>query len=358
MQLGHRLPANSVRKAVCCGWGAGAARKWHRNVTRLSPVRWAPYWLYRGVPAARKKKPPLTEQDLSRWKLLADFQARLAAAGGAEPQGTFADPRRTLSQRDYLSLLLFGLFNPVVDSMRGLCAATALRRVQEDICSHPVSLGSFSEAQAAVAPELLQQVFAELAAEQHEFRGDPRLARYRDRLLAIDGTLWAALPRMSWAVWRWQHGRESALKAHVKFNLLEQKPVGVTLTTARRCERAVWREQWRGGEFYVGDRYSGEDYALFGELAAAGCSYVLRLRQEAAFAVLEEFPLTAEDRAASVTFDGLVRLGHRGKSAPLRLVRVQTEEGELLLVTDRPREELGAELGALIYRYRRGGGGE
>ena len=304
------------------------------------------------MPAARKKKPPLTEQELSRWKLLADFQARLAAAGGAEPQGTFADPRRTLGQRDYLSLLLFGLFNPVVDSMRGLCAATALRRVQADICTHPVSLGSFSEAQAVVAPELLQKVFAELAAEPQEFRGDPRLARYRDRLLAIDGTLWAALPRMSWALWRWQHGRESALKAHVKFNLLEEKPVGVTLTTARRCERAVLREQWRAGEFYVGDRYYGEDYALFGELEAAGCSYVLRLRQEARFEVLEEFSLTAEDRAASVTFDGLVRLGRRGKSAPLRLVRVQTEEGELLLVTDRPREELGAELVALIYRYR------
>jgi len=43
--------------------------------------------------------------------------------------------------------------------------------------------------------------------------------------------------------------------AHVKFNLLEQKPVGVTLTTAKRCERAVLREQWREGEFYVGDRY-------------------------------------------------------------------------------------------------------
>ena len=33
-------------------------------------------------------------------------------------------------------------------------------------------------------------------------------------------------------------------------------------------------------------------------------------------------------------------------------MRVQTETGELLLVTDKPREELGAELIALIYRYR------
>ncbi len=88
--------------------------------------------------AGRKKKPPLSEKDLSRWKLIADFQARLESAGGSQPQGSFADPRRQLSQSDYLSLLLFGLFNPVVESMRGLCAASQLGRVQEEVCSHPV----------------------------------------------------------------------------------------------------------------------------------------------------------------------------------------------------------------------------
>jgi len=304
------------------------------------------------VPVPRKKSRSIDEGDLSRWKLIAEFQERLEAAGGAGAQGTFADPRRCLSRSDYLSLLLFGLFNPVVESMRGLCAASNLARVQEDVCSHPVSLGSFSEAQAAVDPELLQKVFEELAAEQREFCGDARLERYRGRLLAIDGTLWAALPRMSWALWRWQQGRESALKAHVKFNLLEQKPIAVAITPAKRCERAVLREHWRKGEFYVGDRYYGEDYALFPEMKAAGCSFVLRLRQEAVFEVLQEFPLEEADRAAAVTFDGMVCLGRKKKSAPIRLVRLQTLEGELLLVSDKTRGELGAELLALIYRYR------
>ena len=304
------------------------------------------------MPCSSPRKARLREKDLAHWKLLADFQDHVAAAGGATSEGTFADPRRRLSQEDYLSLLLFGLFNPVVDSMRGLCAASQLRRVQEEVCTHPVSLGSFSEAQAVVAPELLHRVFRELAAEPGAFQGDARLAAYRDRLVAIDGTLWAALPRMTWAVWRWQHGRESALKAHVKFNLLEQKPVGVTIAPAKKCERAVLRAQWQAGEFYVGDRYYGEDYALFGELTAADCGYVLRLRQEALFQELEEFPLRAEDRAASVTFDGWVRLGARPKAAPVRLVRIQTEEGELLLVTNQPPAELPAELVGLIYSYR------
>jgi hypothetical protein len=234
---------------------------------------------------ARKPKSTLREEDLGRWRLIEQFQARVEGAAGESTEGTFADPRRRLGQSDYLSLLLFGLFNPVVDSMRGLCAASELGRVQNEICSHRVSLGSFSEAQAVVEPALLQKVFGELAGEQSAMRGDRGLAPYRDELLVIDGTLWRALPRMAWAIWRYQHGKESALKLHVKFNLLEEKPVAAVVTTARRCERAVLRENIRAGEFYVGDRYFGEDYALFGQLERAGCSYLLRLRQEAVFQV-------------------------------------------------------------------------
>src|SRR5207302_6097373 len=45
--------------------------------------------------------------------------------------------------------------------------------------------------------------------------------------------------------------------------------------------------------------------------------------------------------------------GHRSKQhGPLRLVRVQTNEGELLLVSNKGRKELSAELLALIYGYR------
>jgi len=306
---------------------------------------------------ARAKR-QISEEQLSRWRLIEEFERRLkkAAAAGKEPR-TFTDPRRKLGQKDYLSLLLFGLFNPVVDSMRGLCAASRLRRVRDEICSSRVSLGSFSEAQAVVDPVLLQRVFAELAAEQQSRNlqeSEKRLEPYRAQLLVIDGTLWRALPRMAWALWRYQHGKESALKLHLKFNLLEEKPVGVLVTSARCCELAVLRRQLAAGEFYVGDRYYGEDYALFSELERAGCSYLLRLRQEACFEVMAEWPLSAADQAASVTFDGLVRLGtgRRRQDELVRLVRVQSERGELLLVSNKAREELSAELLALIYRSR------
>jgi IS4 transposase len=159
---------------------------------------------------------------------------------------------------------------------------------------------------------------------------------------------------MAWALWRYQHGKESALRLHLKFNLWEQKPVGAVVTSARRCERAVLRGQLAAGEFYVGDRYYGEDYALFSQLEQAGCCYLLRLRQEARFELVEQWPLSAADQASKVTLDGLVRLGV-GKSRQqqlVRLVRVQSEQGELLLVSNKAREELSAELLALIYRSR------
>ena len=241
--------------------------------------------------SARGKR-ELSEAELSRWRLIEQFEQRLerAAAGREEPR-SFRDRRRKLGQKDYFSLLLFGLFNPVVDSMRGLCAASRLRRVQEEICSAKVSLGSFSETQAVVDPELLQRVFGELAAEFQSAKDqghDQRLEPYGGQLLVVDGTLWRALPRMAWALWRYQHGKQSALKLHLKFNVCEEKPVEALVTSARCCERAVLREQLVAGEFYVGERYFGEDYALFSELERAGCSYLLRLRQEACFCVVEQ----------------------------------------------------------------------
>lgn len=303
--------------------------------------------------AQKRTAKPLQERDLGRWKLLAEFQERLSLAAG-QARGTWADPRRELSQIDYLSLLLFGLFNPVVESMRGLCAASALGRVQGEVCGRPVSLGSFSEAQGLVDPGLLEKVFHDLAAEVTPAPGgrDRRLEAYRKKLIAIDGTLWAALPRMAWAFWRQQHGREGALKLHLKFNVLEEKPVGALIAPAKRCERSVLREMAKAGEFYVGDRYYGEDYALFNELKEAGCSFVLRLRQEARWEVMEEYPLTPADRAAGVRSDAFVRLGAKSKSAPLRLVRVAGPREEILLVSDLLPEELPAELVGQVYRAR------
>ena len=299
-------------------------------------------------------EPVLTEGQLNRWRLVEDFRQRLEAVFGPIQGGhpSWNDPQRRLFYTDYLSLYLFGLLNPVVRTMRALCGASHLQRVQEEICSRAVSLGSFSEAQHLLDPALLEKVFTDLAAEVHGPQRTDSPLKAHD-WMAHDGTLWRALPRMSWALYGAGRGGESrGVKLHLSFQLADDKPVRGTVRRGKDCERAVWRSRWEPGDAYVGDRYFGEDYGLLGRLSVAGCAYVLRLREEAAINVEEELPVSQADQAAGVVRQAWVRLGVRTRSARVRVVWVEAEGHKLILVTNLSPEDLPAELVSLLYRKR------
>ena len=296
-----------------------------------------------------RTKDKIDEKQLSHWKLLDDFRERLAKAQTAAPKAAKrpGGPERKLLESDYFSLFLFGLLNPVVDSMRGLCAASHLKRVQEDVCTRPVSLGSFSEAQGVFDPELLKQVFLELAGEIPTSWGDSRLAHLADSLKLVDGTLLPALPRMHWALWLNDENR--AAKLHLKFTVLRQAPSDALVTHGNSCERKELRKFMKKGETIVGDRYYGLEYGFLEELRKLGISFVFRIRNKPRMEIVEELPLTEADRAAGVTWQGMVRLGDKWQGEPIRVVKVEVDGKELLLATDL---EIEAELIALIYRYR------
>jgi Transposase DDE domain len=296
-----------------------------------------------------RAKEKIDEKKLSSWKLLDDFRQRLARAQAAAPtrEKRPGGPDRLLLEEDYFSLFLFGLLNPVVDSMRGLCGASHLKRVQKEVCTRPVSLGSFSEAQGVFDPELLKQVFLELAGEIPTSWGDARLAHLADKLKLVDGTLLPALPRMHWALWLNDQNR--AAKLHLKFTVLRQAPSDALITHGNSCERKALREFMKKGETIVGDRYYGLEYGFLEELRQLGISFVFRIRNKPRMEIVEELPLTEADRAAGVTWQGLVNLGDKWQGEPIRVVKVEVDGKELLLATDL---EIEAELIALIYRYR------
>jgi hypothetical protein len=297
-----------------------------------------------------RAKEKIDEKKLRSWKLLDDFRQRLAKVRGTvtpPPVKRPGGPERLLLEEDYFSLMLFGLFNPVLDSMRGLCAASHLKRVQEDVCGRPVSLGSFSEAQGVFDPELLRQVFLDLSGEIHTSWGDARLAHLADRLKLVDGTLLPALPRMHWALWLNEQNR--AAKLHLKFSVLRQAPCDALVTTGNSCERKALRQFMKKGETIVADRYYGLEYGFFEELRKLGVSFVFRIRNKPRMETVEELALTEADRAAGVTWQGLVKLGDKWQGGPVRVVKVEVDGKELLLATDL---EIEAELIALIYRYR------
>ena len=93
--------------------------------------------------------------------------------------------------------------------MRGLYFASHPKRVQDEVCGRPVSLGSFSEAQGVFDPELLRQVFLELSGEISTSWGDERLRHLAGKLKLVDGSLLPALPRMHWALWQNDKNRDA-----------------------------------------------------------------------------------------------------------------------------------------------------
>ena len=304
---------------------------------------------------------PLQEADLRQWRLIDSFRQALQQTPPALGKaGSWAQPDRRLQLPHYLSLFLFGLLNPIVETTRALCAASHLTRVQRELCGgHPVSLGSFSEAQHLVDPAWLEKLFTQLAGQvSGPPPGDPHQAW--QQWFARDGSLLPALPRMHWALFGGGKAKKSgapnnAVRLHLSFHLLDDKPAAARITPGKSCERKSWKDQWERGAAYVGDRYYAQDYQCLQELNQRGCAYVVRLRDEAVVSVLEELPLSDADRVVGVVRQARIQLGRRAceRIEGVRVVWVHSATaGELRLATNLPVAQAPAELISVMYRRR------
>lgn len=299
---------------------------------------------------------PLSQKDLRHWKLLRSFQDRLEAVFAQHSfHPSWQDPKRRLAAADYLSLFFFGLVNPVARTLRALTATSFLERVQQEVCHQAVCRSSFSDAQHLLDPALLEAVLDNLAREVPcAATADPRLKDWAWQ--ARDGSLFRALPRMTWALYGAgaKGAPNRAVRLHLSLHLLADKPGRSAVRPGRDCERAVWEGQLEKGAGYVGDRYFGENYKLLGRLEDKGCAYVIRLLDQAIINVEEELPVSSADRDAGVVRQAWVTLGStaRYRSRRLRVVWVQGEETTLVLATNLSPEALPAELVSLLYRQR------
>lgn len=302
----------------------------------------------------------LTESQLKGWGLLERFLTVLEQCGAQVPPTAREEHGlRTLDRRAYFGLFLFALFNPVVNSMRGLCAATHLPLVRGLVGrERPVNLSRFSDAQQVFSPDILQPVLHELL--EHSSMREVMTSKFGSRITpalirVVDSTVWKVVPRMRWAHWRDLRGQQQkAVRLHVKLRLADLQPTSAIITPGRRCERAALREQVKPGEFYIGDRYYGEDYALFEQLQQQGCGFLMRLRNEAVIHVLESHPLSAEAAAQGVRLDARVELGHRQRKGPWRVVAFCKPgmQQEIIVVTSEETEALSALEIVELYRHR------
>lgn len=296
----------------------------------------------------------LTEEELGHWKLLGSFREAAEKVFG-EPWGTsWEDPKRKLQALDYLSLFLFGLLNPVAQTLRGFAESSRLERVQKEVCSRRVPRASFSEAQHVLDASLLEKVFADLSGQLAPDQPDTRFGQWQ--WLARDGSLFRALPRMAWALYGGGNpgSPNRAARLHLSLHVLEDKPVRVALREGRQCERAVWEEQLEKGAAYIADRYFGENYKLFEKLDKKGCAFVIRLLDKAIVQDAEELPVSPADRTAGVVRQAWAHLGGQPcyRSMRLRLVWIDNQGQNLILATNLGPEALAADLVGELYRKR------
>jgi hypothetical protein len=137
---------------------------------------------------------------------------------------------------------------------------------------------------------------------------------------AVDGTVIKTLSRIVQAAYLRSptDGRSlSAWRLHTHFEVERGLPVRIDVTGAGsqgdNDERAVLRTTLQADRCYVLDRGYAQ-FALFNSIAAAGSSYVCRVRDNSVYEVVEHRPLSAEAQRANLTFDAVVRMGQERKA--------------------------------------------
>lgn len=307
--------------------------------------------------SSARTKPKITERDIKGLKYFGLINPLLE---GLHECGTERDVagNRILHYDQYCSLVLLFYFNPIVDSLRGIQQASQLGKIQENLGCSRASLGSLSEAARVFDSDLLRELIPKLAEKLLPTARGKDAEALRG-LIAVDGSLLPALPKMAWALW--MNDDHRAAKMHVHFDVFKGVPADVTVTHGSGSEREQLRKMLQPGHVYVVDR-GYEEYQLFQDIVDARSSFIARVQDSVAYTVFEERPLTKEARAAGVISDVIVkRLGtdhHKNVlKQQVRIVKVQTDKldsnGEpnvLVLVTN--LLDLPAELVALGYKHR------
>jgi hypothetical protein len=266
----------------------------------------------------RRKRRDVTVADVTGLKCfekLAPLLERLHAVGCERDTAG----NRDLHYDELCLLLLLGLFNPVVDGLRGLQQASELEKIQKRLKVGRASLGSLSEASRVFDAALLKPIIEELGSQLQPLARDRRLAEIPQTLTLVDGTLLSALPMLIQAMLL-KHQTGSGLvkwRLHTHFEVDRFVPTRIDVTPhggGEHDERAVLERTLEVDRLYVMDRGYAK-FALFNRIVAKDSSYVCRLRDNSAPEVLEERPLTDTDRAAGILSDQVVRFANGKQDA-------------------------------------------
>jgi len=287
---------------------------------------------------------------------------------------------RDLHFDDYVMLILLYLFNPMIESVALLRGVAALPDVQKRLGVKRFSAGSFSESCRVFEPAMLQDVVDQLAKGLLPVGRDELLGQLPGKLTLVDSSVLRTLCTVAEAIFLpLGDGRHShAWRLHLQFDVDHHVPHAWDVTTPKNTgksdEKNVLRRRLEAGHTYVMDRWYAQ-FTLWNDIKAAQSSYVCRVRDNSAYEVIEDRPLSQEAIDAGVISDQIVQMGLSKKPGeranhPTRLICITatphqkrgkgrrhgggqtgpTSDGVLRIVTDLP--DVPAHIIAFLYDYR------
>lgn len=248
---------------------------------------------------------------------------------------------------------LIAFFNASVDSLRTI----------EDVFEHPrarrlfklprVPRSTLSDAQRLFEPALLQALVDSLAQRVQSLARDARLDELTRQIVAVDATFFEVASRIAWALPHNTTGSRGSVQLCLHLDVLHGAPLGFTLLGGQCSERQELPRALAAGRLYLLDR-AYQSYEHLDAIVGVGSDFVVRLRRTANLNILDQRPLTADDRCAGIRHDWVVTPTdrHYRFTVPVRLVEifVPGQADPVRLLTN--RLDLPAELIGVLYRHR------
>ncbi len=275
-----------------------------------------------------------------------------------------AHGNRTLFADQVVVAHLLAFFSPGLKSLRRIEDVFEHPKVRRKFGTPRIPKSTLSDAQQIFDSTLLGALIDDLRRRVPVSPHDPRLDELTRQLIAVDGTFFAVAPRVAWALYNKpnapprqarkqnQHGN---VRIDLHFNVLTGVPEQAVVSDGRTPEYRTLCDHLERERFYVLDR-AYHCYQTLADILAAGSDFLVRLRADMKFDVLEDHPLSAAERLTGVQACQTVRpRGGRGRQAlgqaPLKLVELVGDDGQpLRLLTN--RVDLDVDLIGVVYRHR------
>ena len=258
-------------------------------------------------------KRKLTEKDITGLKFFDQLAPLLQRLHDDACQRDTANHRK-LFYDQYGMLMLLYFFNPIVTSLRGLQQTSELKNVQKKLGCARASLGSLSEAATVFDPDRLKEIISELGQQLQPLADDQRLQNIDQTITLVDGSLIAALPRITEASFRKAQTGSGMIKwrLHTHFELLSGVPTRIDVTPnggGEHDERAVLESTLEPDRLYVTDRGYAK-FLLFNAIVGKGSSYVCRLRDNSVWTTVEERYRNADAGLDEIISDEIVEFNN------------------------------------------------